>query len=438
MRHIVTAHLIPNTLTPVIVSVALGVPGAMFAEAGLSFLGLGIASPAASWGQLIGLYQGYIQTAWHLTVFPALVLALTLPFLLDGEASPARVEPDGDAAKRMEWNLLLGRYDDRLGYTWIEFGRLEHGSPRFATLICGLRAARGRGLAQRWFAVTDQRVGSELFLQASTGQALTRDRLREAIGHRGEVFDTATRYRAAVDNRLFKLGAHRYEALVDLLIQLRKPQLSRQLDEEALSAALSEALPPLPSAVIGDVAEAFRTLEADRDDLAAFEAAAEATRAFPADYSRYAAVAVRRRAQGVTSAHASYETTQRKLRAAETERAAAERELAQVIEQRDAADRAQRAAAEAVRTLERSPEMRSARELERARSDADDARRTADQAAADVERAERVLAAFAALRGGAPRSGAGRTAPPHGLCLAGVGYGGRAVLSGHPPSTIRG
>jgi ABC-type dipeptide/oligopeptide/nickel transport system permease subunit len=77
-RQIVTTHLIPNTLTPVIVSVALGVPGAMFAEAGLSFLGLGIASPAASWGQMIGLYQGYIQTAWHLTVFPALVLALTL------------------------------------------------------------------------------------------------------------------------------------------------------------------------------------------------------------------------------------------------------------------------------------------------------------------------------------------------------------------------
>ena len=36
------------------------------------------------------------------------VLALQLPFLLDGEVSPARVEPDGDAAKRIEWNLLMG------------------------------------------------------------------------------------------------------------------------------------------------------------------------------------------------------------------------------------------------------------------------------------------------------------------------------------------
>ena len=77
-RHIVVTHLVRNSLTPVIVAFALGVPGAMFAEAGLSFLGIGIASPQASWGQMIGLYQGYIQTSWHLTVFPAVVLAITL------------------------------------------------------------------------------------------------------------------------------------------------------------------------------------------------------------------------------------------------------------------------------------------------------------------------------------------------------------------------
>jgi len=77
-RHIVVTHLVRNSLTPVIVALALGVPGAMFAEAGLSFLGLGIASPQTSWGQMIGLYQGYIQTSWHLTVFPAVVLAVTL------------------------------------------------------------------------------------------------------------------------------------------------------------------------------------------------------------------------------------------------------------------------------------------------------------------------------------------------------------------------
>jgi ABC-type dipeptide/oligopeptide/nickel transport system permease subunit len=77
-RHIMRTHLLRNATTPVIVALALGIPGAMFAEAGLSFLGVGIPSPQASWGQMIGMYQPYIRTAWHLTVFPAAVLAVTM------------------------------------------------------------------------------------------------------------------------------------------------------------------------------------------------------------------------------------------------------------------------------------------------------------------------------------------------------------------------
>jgi len=76
--YIIRKHILRNVMSPIIVSMALGIPGAMFAEAGLSFLGLGIPSPQASWGQMIGMYQSYIRTAWHLTVFPAVILALTM------------------------------------------------------------------------------------------------------------------------------------------------------------------------------------------------------------------------------------------------------------------------------------------------------------------------------------------------------------------------
>jgi len=76
--YIIKKHILRNVMTPIIVSIALGIPGAMFAEAGLSFLGLGIPAPQASWGQMIGMYQAYIRTAWHLTVFPSIILALTM------------------------------------------------------------------------------------------------------------------------------------------------------------------------------------------------------------------------------------------------------------------------------------------------------------------------------------------------------------------------
>lgn len=78
--YIFKKHILRNAMSPIIVSIALGIPAAMFAEAGLSFLGLGVPSPEVSWGQMIGMYQPYIRTAWHLTVFPAIVLALTMLF----------------------------------------------------------------------------------------------------------------------------------------------------------------------------------------------------------------------------------------------------------------------------------------------------------------------------------------------------------------------
>jgi len=88
-------HIVRNTLTPIIVSMTLGVPGAMFAEAGLSFLGLGIAAPTPSWGQMIGVYAGFVRTAPHLVVFPSLVLAATmLAWILLGDGVRDALDPN--------------------------------------------------------------------------------------------------------------------------------------------------------------------------------------------------------------------------------------------------------------------------------------------------------------------------------------------------------
>ncbi|MFF3892832.1 TIGR02680 family protein [Streptomyces sp. NPDC001812] len=309
------------------------------------------------------------------------VLALTLPFLLDGDLSARRVEPDGDPGKRMEWNLLLGGahpHPERLGYTWIEFGRLDDttGEAHFRTLLCGLKAVAGRGIARHWFAVTDQRIGAGLDLLDATRTALSRDRLAEAVGDRGMVYDTAKAYRRAVDEALFGLGERRYGALVDLLIQLRQPQLSKRPSETALSRALTEALPPMDQAVVADAAEAFRSLDEEKEELRAAREAEQASSAFLDHYRRYARLASRRRARLPRREHARYENLQRELSKAQTDRdrAVADREEARA---RGAAldERAARLAAQDA-TLRSRPEMRDARALDRA---ADDASRTAGE-----------------------------------------------------------
>jgi oligopeptide transport system permease protein len=76
--HIILSHLLPNALPPLIVMLALGIPSAMFAEAGLSFLGLGINDPIPSWGKMVGDSLGYIRVYWHVGFFPTLMIALAM------------------------------------------------------------------------------------------------------------------------------------------------------------------------------------------------------------------------------------------------------------------------------------------------------------------------------------------------------------------------
>jgi uncharacterized protein (TIGR02680 family) len=301
------------------------------------------------------------------------VLALMLPFLLDGDLAPHRVEPDGDRQKRMEWNLLLGGKHpspERLGYTWLEFGRSgADGTEEFCTIGCGLKAVTGRGIARHWFFVTSQRPGRELQLLPDSRVPLTREKLREEIGQHGFVYDRAADYRRAVDEHLFGLGAQRYEALVNLLIQLRQPQLSKKPDEKLLSRALTEALPPLSPSLVTTVAEAFRGLDEERDALRSLAEAQEAATAFLGYYRRYAKAAAKRKAAGPRLTQSRYEQLGRDLAAAEEAFTAAQRqldeaqgELEQLEEQRTELDARQKA-------VEADPRMRDAERLEQLRED---------------------------------------------------------------------
>jgi uncharacterized protein (TIGR02680 family) len=323
------------------------------------------------------------------------VLALTLPFLLDGDLSAHRVEPDADPNKRMDWNLLLGGEHpnpDRLGYAWLEFGRLTDAGPAFWTIGCGMKASAGRGITGHWFFVTDQRVGEELTLVDATRTALQADRLQDAIGTRGAIYRRARDYRRAIDERLFGLGDQRYGALIDLLIKIRAPQLSKRPDERGLSAALTGALPPLDQALIADVAEAFRALEEDGEELSAMVEARDASERYLATYRAYARMATRRRATPVRQAQTVYERMSRDLTEAEEQHARAQAELAKARETLDAL-RLEQTTLEAHRqALENDPAARSARELRRAAEDAGAAGRRFEEAQRGLDRiAQRVL-----------------------------------------------
>jgi oligopeptide transport system permease protein len=87
-------HIMPNALTPIVVAVTFGIPEAIFTEAALSFIGVGINPPTPSWGQMVGEGQQYIRSYWHLCVFPSIAIAVTmLSFTFFGDGVRDALDP---------------------------------------------------------------------------------------------------------------------------------------------------------------------------------------------------------------------------------------------------------------------------------------------------------------------------------------------------------
>ena len=337
------------------------------------------------------------------------VLSLTLPFLFDASIKSSRIEPDGDATKKMAWNLLLGKHERRVGYAWIEFGRIgDDGLPRYLTLGCGLSAVAARTQVDTWYFITEgQRVGRDLWLINEQHAVLGKERLAQAIDGSGQLFETAQAYRRAVDERLFHLGEARYAALMDTLIQLRQPQLSKKPNEDNLSNALTEALAPLPDELLADVAEAMNQLEDYGQQLTELNELAKAIGQFNRRYRQYARVNARRQARVLRAATTAFDNASRDLNEARTAFEADACNQAVLHQALEAAESRQLHERAALDEMQADPLMRDAnRNDELARNLAQRRREVATAEAALRASAQRQASDADALRGYAERADA--------------------------------
>lgn len=99
---VIVRHILPNIIQPVIVQAAIGMAGAILAEGTMSFLGLGVAPPTASWGSMLNDARSHLFDAPHLVLFPALAVMLAvLSFNFIGDALRDLLDP----RSRMEVGL---------------------------------------------------------------------------------------------------------------------------------------------------------------------------------------------------------------------------------------------------------------------------------------------------------------------------------------------
>lgn len=91
---IITRHIIPNAMSPVLVSATLGVAGAILTESALSFLGIGVQPPTPSWGNMLTAGKDNLEYAWWLSLFPGLAILITvLGYNLLGEGIRDALDP---------------------------------------------------------------------------------------------------------------------------------------------------------------------------------------------------------------------------------------------------------------------------------------------------------------------------------------------------------
>lgn len=75
---IISSHILPNCMAPIIVQVSLKVASAILSTSGLSFLGLGVKAPTPEWGAMLSGGRAYLRNAPHLTVFPGIAIIITI------------------------------------------------------------------------------------------------------------------------------------------------------------------------------------------------------------------------------------------------------------------------------------------------------------------------------------------------------------------------
>lgn len=327
------------------------------------------------------------------------VLELTTLLLLRGEIAASVLDPFGSQHRSMRFNLLpTGDGDDPrepadagLGYAWAEFGRItEDGSPAYFT--CGLgasaRAGSGTTNVSTWHFVTRRRLGRD-FTLLEAGRTLGRKDLEHIEGM--VLPSSATAYRARLAEELFGLGAESYDNLTELLKQLRKPKLGERLNPASLATTLRDALPPLATHEVDQLADGWEHLEQLRGTMQRTEEAARAIAMFVrVGWQPWAKRVMRRRADEMASATTKLDktTSDKKNAEATLERAAKLRRESE--DQLRATGRALQDASTALRELLESESYKDAvtaagrvdglrRDLQRVRGDHEKAGKLVDR-----------------------------------------------------------
>ncbi len=246
-----------------------------------------------------------------------------IPLVLDGDKHPNRLDPFGSKDRKIEYYLLGDKdeHTERTGYLWLEF--YHPAKQIYKTIGIGLRARRGAAQLGFWgFVLEDgRRMGHDfwlydrvLLLEGQGKFPLDRKGLEEKIGAGGQVVTEQRAYRDLVNRALF--GFHDKESYIDLLnllIQLRSPKLSKDVKPTAIYDILVRALPPLHEEELRPLSEVMEDMDQLADRLEELKLQKAELEKLNRSYEQYNRCLLYQSGEQLLAAHARREEIKRQL-----------------------------------------------------------------------------------------------------------------------------
>lgn len=259
-----------------------------------------------------------------------------VPLLLDGNMSPERLDPFGSRDRKMSSYLLEeddGR-EERTGYLYLEFKREE--TENYLTIGMGIRARRGKPLDKWYFSLTDgRRVGVDFFLYKETNEKVTlsKKELENRIAAGGQVFDRQVDYMEYVNRQIFGFDTvEEYKEMIDLLIQLRTPKLSKDFKPSVINDILSDSLQLLSDDDLRPMSDAIENMDQMTMNLKSRQEAQQAAQKIQSVYDKYNRLALYEKAKKYQDICSDIEAADREQKKRRTDIAESEKEIASLFD----------------------------------------------------------------------------------------------------------
>ena len=307
-----------------------------------------------------------------------------IPFILDGDRTPSRLDPFGSSDRKMDYYFLGdGEREDVTGYLFLEFKR--EGVEEYRTIGIGQRAQRGKSSMGFWgFVLLDgRRVGEDLELAKSAGSQyvpLTKQELKNLLGEDNFFTETQREYMAAVNRYLFGFERlEQYEQFIRLLVKVRAPKLSKEFKPSRVYEILNDSLQTLSDEDLRAMVDAMEKMDDIEMNLESLRKAARDLRTIGTEYRRYNEFILGKKGE-------QYRRAKEKREEDAVRAESLERKIRQAREEYGKRAEAENGFLEEIRVLEGRLQAFHADELQKSLKEINSLREKAEETEAETER----------------------------------------------------